>query len=146
GVLRLPFSPLRGVCCCRSFFFSSRRRHTRFSRDWSSDVCSSDLPAGNLRCSTLSNAALLCSLILFTICWKRCNCERNCIFVIRSAFAAISSACSLGNGRAFCCCFLASDGFLTVCVLGFMACLSFFCSAGLKAPVPALPPFSCISK
>src|SRR5690606_41012045 len=29
----------------RSFFFSSRRRHTRFSRDWSSDVCSSDLAA-----------------------------------------------------------------------------------------------------
>src|SRR5690606_40113854 len=28
---------------CGSFFFSSRRRHTRFSRDWSSDVCSSDL-------------------------------------------------------------------------------------------------------
>src|SRR5690606_40594160 len=27
------------------FFFSSRRRHTRFSRDWSSDVCSSDLAA-----------------------------------------------------------------------------------------------------
>src|SRR5690606_39347602 len=25
------------------FFFSSRRRHRRFSRDWSSDVCSSDL-------------------------------------------------------------------------------------------------------
>src|SRR5690606_42112939 len=25
------------------FFFSSRRRHTSFSRDWSSDVCSSDL-------------------------------------------------------------------------------------------------------
>src|SRR5260370_21984967 len=27
--------------CC--FFFSSRRRHTRFKCDWSSDVCSSDL-------------------------------------------------------------------------------------------------------
>src|SRR5690606_13484408 len=27
------------------FFFSSRRRHTSFSRDWSSDVCSSDLLA-----------------------------------------------------------------------------------------------------
>src|SRR6266699_1799940 len=26
------------------FFFSSRRRHTRCGRDWSSDVCSSDLP------------------------------------------------------------------------------------------------------
>src|SRR5690606_40364308 len=29
--------------------FSSRRRHTRFSRDWSSDVCSSDLPADRLQ-------------------------------------------------------------------------------------------------
>src|SRR2546422_7889149 len=28
------------------FFFSSRRRHTRCSRDWSSDVCSSDLVGG----------------------------------------------------------------------------------------------------
>src|SRR5205085_6798106 len=37
-------------CCCTVlwmcwvvFFFSSRRRHTRFDCDWSSDVCSSDL-------------------------------------------------------------------------------------------------------
>src|SRR5256885_5731943 len=29
------------------FFFSSRRRHTRLQGDWSSDVCSSDLPGGN---------------------------------------------------------------------------------------------------
>src|SRR5699024_12109777 len=28
------------------FFFSSRRRHTRSKRDWSSDVCSSDLRIG----------------------------------------------------------------------------------------------------
>src|SRR5438105_9620087 len=28
---------------CILFFFSSRRRHTRSTRDWSSDVCSSDL-------------------------------------------------------------------------------------------------------
>src|SRR2546430_13443105 len=28
------------------FFFSSRRRHTRFDCDWSSDVCSSDLRGG----------------------------------------------------------------------------------------------------
>src|SRR5690349_25081807 len=28
------------------FFFSSRRRHTRSLRDWSSDVCSSDLGGG----------------------------------------------------------------------------------------------------
>src|SRR2546429_961562 len=33
------------ICCVSFFFFffSSRRRHTRCSRDWSSDVCSSDL-------------------------------------------------------------------------------------------------------
>src|SRR3712207_6953363 len=29
--------------CYVFFFFSSRRRHTRYWRDWSSDVCSSDL-------------------------------------------------------------------------------------------------------
>src|SRR5438067_11151720 len=29
--------------CLFFFFFSSRRRHTRSKRDWSSDVCSSDL-------------------------------------------------------------------------------------------------------
>src|SRR5438067_13048312 len=33
------------------FFFSSRRRHTRSKRDWSSDVCSSDLPACVSSCS-----------------------------------------------------------------------------------------------
>src|SRR2546422_7644941 len=31
------------------FFFSSRRRHTRCSRDWSSDVCSSDLLSPGVR-------------------------------------------------------------------------------------------------
>src|SRR5215203_6304439 len=30
------------------FFFSSRRRHTRYWRDWSSDVCSSDLPIARI--------------------------------------------------------------------------------------------------
>src|SRR5476651_1410126 len=30
-------------CIFFFFFFSSRRRHTRYWRDWSSDVCSSDL-------------------------------------------------------------------------------------------------------
>src|SRR5699024_11733848 len=39
-VLAVFFSPQR---CIVIFFFSSRRRHTRSKRDWSSDVCSSDL-------------------------------------------------------------------------------------------------------
>src|SRR2546429_2563534 len=37
------FSPDLSVSLIVVFFFSSRRRHTRCSRDWSSDVCSSDL-------------------------------------------------------------------------------------------------------
>src|SRR2546430_4153178 len=41
---------MRGVTgsikSCACFFFSSRRRHTRFDCDWSSDVCSSDLFIG----------------------------------------------------------------------------------------------------
>src|SRR5690606_33909528 len=49
-------------CSFICFFFSSRRRHTRFSRDWSSDVCSSDLassprPADARRTAT---GAVLC--------------------------------------------------------------------------------------
>src|SRR3712207_4961657 len=34
---------LEMICLSAVFFFSSRRRHTRYWRDWSSDVCSSDL-------------------------------------------------------------------------------------------------------
>src|SRR2546430_7820042 len=37
-------------CDVLFFFFSSRRRHTRFDCDWSSDVCSSDLIWGDHRC------------------------------------------------------------------------------------------------
>src|SRR5687768_17656224 len=43
------------------FFFSSRRRHTRCSRDWSSDVCSSDLMTKLLIRTS-------CCLVLFVSC------------------------------------------------------------------------------
>src|SRR2546430_10297357 len=39
GVRRALFGP---PLATEAFFFSSRRRHTRFDCDWSSDVCSSD--------------------------------------------------------------------------------------------------------
>src|SRR6266446_7257413 len=43
------------------FFFSSRRRHTRLQGDWSSDVCSSDLPSSPVdrenHCPGLSGAS-----------------------------------------------------------------------------------------
>src|SRR5688572_30965433 len=38
-----------------SFFFSSRRRHTRFDCDWSSDVCSSDLPNDHVNMAQSTN-------------------------------------------------------------------------------------------
>src|SRR5205807_7239068 len=43
------------------FFFSSRRRHTRLQGDWSSDVCSSDLPQLILQfgCIGINHPALL---------------------------------------------------------------------------------------
>src|SRR2546430_9817445 len=50
GGVGRPLCCPRELCDCRYregrialFFFSSRRRHTRFDCDWSSDVCSSDL-------------------------------------------------------------------------------------------------------
>src|SRR5699024_11328262 len=61
------------------FFFSSRRRHTRSKRDWSSDVCSSDLvyPAGGLSASLAA--------LTHTPCFKN----------------------SLGQGFGWCCLFTA---------------------------------------
>src|SRR5207249_9740161 len=41
----------------KCFFFSSRRRHTRSKRDWSSDVCSSDLEASRRRSRTTERPA-----------------------------------------------------------------------------------------
>src|SRR5215469_3819542 len=52
------------MCCELIFFFSSRRRHTRSLRDWSSDVCSSDLARQALQLAgddpvILANAAFV---------------------------------------------------------------------------------------
>src|SRR5687768_17920405 len=48
------------------FFFSSRRRHTRCSRDWSSDVCSSDLASDGRICSHLKPSACCCNIQALT--------------------------------------------------------------------------------
>src|SRR5256884_6027247 len=42
------------------FFFSSRRRHTRCSRDWSSDVCSSDLAIGDKLLASVAQRLVAC--------------------------------------------------------------------------------------
>src|SRR5207249_8669852 len=47
------------------FFFSSRRRHTRSKRDWSSDVCSSDLAVLGIVYAFAENSASTDQLDLF---------------------------------------------------------------------------------
>src|SRR2546427_736314 len=46
------------LICYLFFFFSSRRRHTRFDCDWSSDVCSSDLLLRRDRTSSTAAQAM----------------------------------------------------------------------------------------
>src|SRR5690606_36419355 len=56
------------------FFFSSRRRHTRFSRDWSSDVCSSDLEQRwRLQAPATLERLADGRLLLGPQCWRSSN-------------------------------------------------------------------------
>src|SRR5215813_13285064 len=57
-----------GACVCDDqgtivfvFFFSSRRRHTRCGRDWSSDVCSSDLVCAPFNTTCPKPVPLVCT-------------------------------------------------------------------------------------
>src|SRR5688500_19511469 len=63
-----------------SFYFSSRRRHTRLQGDWSSDVCSSDLPPTRMCSSALFQSTSLpsweftsLSETLPRLTWSRCT-------------------------------------------------------------------------
>src|SRR3712207_7480490 len=60
------------------FFFSSRRRHTRYWRDWSSDVCSSDLMATSI---PPHNAAELCDAALYLISHPKATSDQLMTFV-----------------------------------------------------------------
>src|SRR5256884_4230621 len=57
--MQLPEPPLLARVCVSFCFFSSRRRHTRCSRDWSSDVCSSDLCPDNCTHAESQDIALV---------------------------------------------------------------------------------------
>src|SRR5690606_39783458 len=60
----------------QTFFFSSRRRHTRFSRDWSSDVCSSDLWRAGRQCRAISSSSSDSSAQLTKGVWIPCLCRQ----------------------------------------------------------------------
>src|SRR5690606_41141625 len=82
-------------------FFSSRRRHTRFSRDWSSDVCSSDLTQ-IINCETeVLNEKFSISSVTFLM--VLCS-DLYISFVGSSSvtFRPLSSKYNLQIGRASC--------------------------------------------
>src|SRR5258707_4242102 len=70
------------------FFFSSRRRHTRYWRDWSSDVCSSDLEADAILLARAGVARLKLALpdseILDSAQWLPALCQGAIGIEIRS--------------------------------------------------------------
>src|SRR5690348_18463989 len=62
------------------FFFSSRRRHTRWTGDWSSDVCSSDLiPAARLTANQGAKSPGFCGRVarLLSFCSVESNFHRK---------------------------------------------------------------------
>src|SRR5690606_8760444 len=106
---------LTGCFCSVSvlscFFFSSRRRHTRFSRDWSSDVCSSDL-VPRLQGHSAQDTQAYKSEELLKAEWARDPLPRLESFLVglvmsegqwdqmaRDAEAAIAAACAEAEAR-----------------------------------------------
>src|SRR5499425_453772 len=63
-------SPVAGEAGDDSFFFSSRRRHTRYIGDWSSDVCSSDLMLARLRASQRHGMELRTNAMVVAQVWR----------------------------------------------------------------------------
>src|SRR5690349_24143785 len=76
------------------FFFSSRRRHTRSLRDWSSDVCSSDLPRQNCLCG----AGRLAICVTFLLAEERFR--KN--YLRRNRMKKISVRAANGNYDVLC--------------------------------------------
>src|SRR5256884_3262006 len=64
------------------FFFSSRRRHTRCSRDWSSDVCSSDLKSSAAFSRFLRGVVYPAPGPLFALSWDPASRPNGCVFSI----------------------------------------------------------------
>src|SRR5699024_11416750 len=91
----------RRVCYC--VLFSSRRRHTRSKRDWSSDVCSSDLTVGcvisykclNCNNSLITDNASYCRICGYTLLNKCINpeCSSINIPIARSEERRVGKEC-----------------------------------------------------
>ena len=72
------------------FFFSSRRRHTRYWRDWSSDVCSSDL-----RCKDSGTMVERSPLLIFRLVCHRQPSKKSVALISESSFNVFDSQCDV---------------------------------------------------
>src|SRR5688572_33490669 len=77
------------------FFFSSRRRHTIFDCDWSSDVCSSDLDA--TIAPVRSQLLLLSAMVLVVLVVATCNVIN--LFLLRAERAEREVAIALSRSE-----------------------------------------------
>src|SRR2546429_7317808 len=82
------------------FFFSSRRRHTRCSRDWSSDVCSSDL--SSVRARVVPRGAQACCTDRGTTAGRAGACRRPAQGGRPRHRVRAEGAAGAENGRAAC--------------------------------------------
>src|SRR5690242_21322080 len=73
------------------FFFSSRRRHTRLTCDWSSDVCSSDLSSVNRMTAPTEPSSSMTSVVLPTDHFRPASAMRSLRISMKSNRA--SSSC-----------------------------------------------------
>src|SRR3712207_7689957 len=77
------------------FFFSSRRRHTRYWRDWSSDVCSSDL---NFLLIILA-AVVICAIAGILIGLPTLRLRGDYIAIVTLAFGEIIRVVAINGER-----------------------------------------------
>src|SRR5437870_13658004 len=88
------------------FFFSSRRRHTRWPRDWSSDVCSSDLT--NCAGTTATFSTVVSGTGPFSFVWRKNgavlagqNSTSLSLSNVRSEERRVGKECRCGRGRSY---------------------------------------------
>src|SRR5260370_13436814 len=67
SIKSLSSNAIKFVVDSHIFFFSSRRRHTRFKCDWSSDVCSSDLLATRLATLPLLGMIIVIQIFVYPV-------------------------------------------------------------------------------
>src|SRR5699024_11299639 len=85
------------------FFFSSRRRHTRSKRDWSSDVCSSDLVYDQFHLVDTLEVSVSRIISGLNQCLKTClhqsadTAAENCLLAKEVCLCLCTECCQIGR-------------------------------------------------